>query len=365
MKIGFLLGKDHETLPLSELNALLEIYSLNGELAILDNYGVISYKRSIEKSKLMDIVNNMVRRSAYINEGHIIIFQIEHSESLNKGLELLISKLLQFKSKELLNLLNMDPLRDTFAIRVIKMDNLKYSDENENISSMTIERIIGEIIKKKTNAKVNLKNPSKTIKIVILRDRIYVALLLEKRDREYFNKNRPHLRAYFHPGCILPKLARGMVNLARLKENQILLDPFCGTGGFLIEGGFIGCKLIGCDIDENMINGTLLNLKSYNLENNIIDLKKINAQDVIPYLESLGINEVDAIVTDPPYGISTSAKGNVEDIINNLGSMLKDNGYMVFASSKKIYLENLKLKEIHELYIHKSLTRYVHIYKKE
>ena len=55
----------------------------------------------------------------------------------------------------------------------------------------------------------------------------------------------------------------------------------------------------------------------------------------------------------------------MEDIINNLGGILKDNGYMIFASSKKIYLENLKLKEIHELYIHKSLTRYVHIYKKE
>ncbi|MBW9222101.1 RsmD family RNA methyltransferase [Methanothermococcus sp. SCGC AD-155-C09] len=361
--IGFLLGKDHETLPLSELNALLEIYSLNGDLTLLNNYGVISYGGSIEKSKLMDIIINIISRSAYINEGHMIIFQIEYSESLNKGLELLTSKLLQFESKELLNLLNMDPLRDTFAIRVIKMN--KYSDENENISSMAIERSIGEIIRKKTNGKVNLKNPSKAIKMVIFKDRIYMALLLEKRDREYFNKNRPHLRAYFHPGCILPKLARGMVNLARLRENQILLDPFCGTGGFLIEGGLIGCKLIGCDIDENMINGTLLNLKSYNLENKIIDLKKINAQDVIPYLESLGINKVDAIVTDPPYGISTSAKGNVEDILSNLGSILKDNGYMVFASSKKIYLENLKLKEIHELYIHKSLTRYVHIYKKE
>ncbi|HIP16876.1 MAG TPA: TIGR01177 family methyltransferase [Methanothermococcus okinawensis] len=364
MKIGFLLGKDHKTLPLSELIALLEIYSLNGELTLLDNYGVLSHEGSIEKSELIDIVNNIVRRSAYINEGHIIIFQIEHSESLNKGLKLLTSRLLQFESKELLNLLNMDSSRDTFAIRVIKM-NKRYSNENENISSMAIERIIGEIIRKKTNAKVNLKNPSKTIKIIISRDRIYVALLLEKRDKEYFNKNRPHLRAYFHPGCILPKLARGMVNLARLKENQILLDPFCGTGGFLIEGGFIGCKLIGCDIDENMINGTLLNLKSYKLENKIIDLKKINAQDVIPYLKSLGINEVDAIVTDPPYGISTSAKGSVEDIINNLGSILKNNGYMVFASFKKIYLENLKLKEIHELYIHKSLTRYIHIYKKE
>ncbi|AEH07365.1 THUMP domain-containing protein [Methanothermococcus okinawensis] len=395
MKVGFLLGKEHETLPYSELNALLEIYDIDKNLSIFDNYVVLdkldddnsdndkdNKNNNISKAEYMETINNIesiTKRSAYINESHLILFEMLYvDKDLQKNINMFYKNLIDLP---LDNILNIDISKDTFAVRALKVPKeiKQKEDKNEkNIikntkdikdikkpNSMDIEREVGRIIKEKTGAKVNLKNPSKVVKVIILKDRIYLALLIEKRDKEYFQKNRPHLRAYFHPGCILPKLARCMVNLARLKEGDILLDPFCGTGGFLIEGGFIGCKLIGSDIDDRMVEGTLLNLKSYNLMDNIISIKKWDAKYIKDYLNTLKIKEVDGIITDPPYGISTSKKGDIESILNSLGNVLKDNGYMVFASSKKVYLEDLRLMDMYEIYIHKSLTRYVHVYKKE
>ncbi|GBF36516.1 THUMP domain-containing protein [Methanofervidicoccus abyssi] len=356
MEAGFLLLKEHETLPVSELKALLEIYPLGGKVEVLNNYGTVS--SSLDKPTLVKYINRIIERGAYIEEGHLIVTGVKYSRSLKEGLEKLLKRLEEFSSEELFNFLQIDPSRDTFAVRTVKING------NGDISSPTIERIVGGVLKEKTGAKVNLKEPSKVIKVVILQNKIYLGLLVRKRDRKYFYNNRPHLRTYFHPGSILPKLARGMVNLARLKEGEIILDPFCGVGGFLIEGGMIGCKLIGCDIDGRMVRGTLINLKSYNLEDSVLEIKRMDAKDVVDYLRSKGINSVDAIVTDPPYGILTSVKGDIISILEKLGDILKDGGYMVFAFPRKVDL-NLKLMEIHKLYVHGSLTRHIHVYKKE
>mgnify|MGYP002171746373 CR=1 FL=1 len=38
------------------------------------------------------------------------------------------------------------------------------------------------------------------------------------------------------------------------------MDPFCGTGGILIEAGLIGCKVAGSDVNWKMKNGSAINL---------------------------------------------------------------------------------------------------------
>jgi len=354
MEAGFLLLKEHKTLPLSELKALLEIYLGGHKLEVLKNYGVVT--SSLDRWALVEGIEKIVKRGAYIEEGHLIITKVEYQGSLKEGLELLIQRLKEMPSEELFSTLGMDPSRDSFAVRAVKL-------EEGDISSTTVERIVGGVLKEKTKAQVNLQEPSKVVKVILLQDRIYLGLLVRKRERKYFYNNRPHLRAYFHPGSILPKLARGMINLARLKEGDILLDPFCGVGGFLIEGGMIGCKLIGCDIEERMIRGTLLNLKSYKLEDRVLEIKRMDARDIVDYLRSKGIESVDAVVTDPPYGILTSVKGDVIDILKKLGDILKDGGYMVFAYPRRVDLD-LELREIHKLYVHGSLTRHIHVYRK-
>ncbi|ABR56251.1 putative RNA methylase [Methanococcus aeolicus Nankai-3] len=346
LKENFYDGKTYEislTLPKHELTSLL---NTSGKYPITtkNNYVIVDGLNEKEGANIID-------KGAYINECHLILFG---APSLNE----LYEKLNNFDFRSAYPILP----EHSFAVRTLKI--IQNNNIDSGITSMDIERKVGAIIKNKTNSPVNLKNPDKTIKIIILDNIIYFAILINERNKEYYLKNRPHLRAYFHPGCILPKLARCMVNMAQLKEGDIILDPFCGTGGFLIEGGLIGCKLIGSDIDNRMVQGALLNLKTYELDNNVISIKQWDALDAKNYLKSLNIEKVDTIITDPPYGMSTAKKGDIEHILNNLKECLKDGGYLIFASPTILNLEDLELEGLYSIYIHKSLTRYIHIYKK-
>lgn len=343
-KAGFLLSAEHEKLPIAELNALIDIFSLGGNLNCFKNYVIL------ESSISEEIIKKMVKRGGYTNEGHVIFSE---SPIINQNVDETLDNF--FKSSETLDF----PVErdETFAVRVLKLE------KESPFNSMEIERKLGGIIKKKTSAQVSLKNPSKTVKVVISNDTMYTGIVIEKRDVEYFQNNRPHLRAYFHPGCIMPKLARCLVNLSRVKEGEIVLDPFCGTGGFLIEAGFLGCKLIGSDIDEQMVNGALLNLNTYDLSKQVISIKHSDAKNVSKYLEDLKIEKIDGIVTDPPYGISTSKKGDMLEIFEKIVDVLKDNDYLVFAAPNRMELD-LNLVEFYEMRVHKSLTRYIHVYRK-
>ena len=74
-------------------------------------------------------------------------------------------------------------------------------------------------------------------------------------DRTCFEERKVQHRPFFSPISLHPKLARVLVNISAIKRDETLLDPFCGTGGILIEAGLIGAKVIGSDIEEKMIEG--------------------------------------------------------------------------------------------------------------
>ncbi|MCQ6253373.1 TIGR01177 family methyltransferase [Methanocaldococcus sp.] len=350
---GYVLSGEYEELPYGELMALLNIYKYKGNVERLKRYVLT------ENSPVKEII----KRSGYVDEGHRVIFRYNlENRDINLIDEITKDFINTFKS--FIDNIEYYPDIDenkSFAVRVLKLHK---DDFTKKIDSLKIEREIGGIIKLKTNAKVNLTKPDVLVRVVILKDSFIIGNVLGMRDREYFQKNRPHLRKYFHPGCILPKLARAMVNLARVKEGDIVLDPFCGTGGFLIEAGLIGAKLIGCDIDWRMSSGTLINLEEYNLIDKVIKVKRLDAKYVKDFLNELGIKEVDAIVTDPPYGISTAKKGEIENILKILPDVIKKNGYFVFAYPKKIDLNDMELESLYKIYIHKGLIRHIHVYRK-
>ena len=94
-----------------------------------------------------------------------------------------------------------------------------------------------------------------------------------------------------------PKLARAMVNL--LYPAKTITDPFCGTGGILIEAGLLKLQPIGIDIDKRMINATKTNLKKYKIK---AKLKQADALTV----------KAKNIATELPFGRNTKK----QDLIN-------------------------------------------------
>ncbi len=66
-------------------------------------------------------------------------------------------------------------------------------------------------------------------------------------------------------GMLPPKLAQILVNLAvRDSEKLKVYDPFCGSGGVLVEAGLLGHEILGSDVDPRMLEFSTKNLAEFN-----------------------------------------------------------------------------------------------------
>jgi tRNA G10 N-methylase Trm11 len=94
---------------------------------------------------------------------------------------------------------------------------------------------------------------------------------------------------------ISPRLAKIMINLSEVKENEILLDAFCGIGVVLIEALNMGIKVMGIDRDGEAIEG---------VEKNIIWFKSPRESYVLVKNDSskIKISSVDVLVSEPDFG---------------------------------------------------------------
>ncbi len=247
----------------------------------------------------------------------------------------------------------------SFAIRVKRTHDLWIPEDSQHL----IDRI-GQVLGR--TGRVDLKDPDITLRI-IMGKRLHAGWLLHEIDRKSFEDRKPKNRPFSHPISLHPRYARALVNLARVRAGDRLLDPFCGTGGILIEGGLVGADIIGSDIDPRMIEGCEMNLEHYLGKDSGSQLHELDVADI----EKFG--KVDAIVTDPPYGRSAStAKEDVEELyIRAFGSfvkILKSGGRLaiVFPDMEFVKLaeEYVNLLEVHELFVHRSLTRHFCVFEK-
>lgn len=120
-----------------------------------------------------------------------------------------------------------------------------------------------------------------------------------------------------------------MANHAKVKENDLIFDPFVGTGSLLVACSHFGAYVCGTDIDYNTIHGKgrssrknqkwrgpdeniRANLRQYGTERMYLDVMVSDAAKPVWRKAAL----FDAIITDPPYGIreSTRKTGSHKDI---------------------------------------------------
>lgn len=335
MKILFELSKEHKTLPRSEIKSCLQ--SENIVYSIVDsNEDGFVVETDISFNKIKKLANRLSMT--------YFIDQILFITSAKKNI---------LNQKEKIN-----TLKEKGSIAIT------YKNRSKNINSKKVIAQLADIYSK--NRKVDLTNPDNEIRVLITNKKIYVGLKKTQIDRTQFEKRKVQHRPFFSPISLHPKIARTLVNLSEIRKNETLLDPFCGTGGILIEAGLIGARLIGSDIEKKMIDGCKKTLDFYGLKNyklfccDIGDLKK-------------HVNFVDAVVTDLPYGKSTTTKGEeikklYERAFENISKVLKEKRKAVIGLSNKervhIGEKYLSLVEKHEFRVHKSLTRYFTVYQK-
>ncbi len=343
MLLAFKLSGEHETLPAAEVLACLRAYNLKYKVK-LHTGGILVVETSPASRTDIAAIARRLGMTHHIYE-ILSISSGDDVERLLKDVEL--DKIMQ--------------IGDTFAVRVSKACNTE-----TRAKSMDIERIAGAIIKRK-GYNVDLTAPKYTFVVLFVAHKCFLTLLLHNIDKHQFELRRPHMRPFFAPGGIMPKFARAIVNLSEVKPGEFLIDPFCGTGGILIEAGMVGAMPVGMDIQEKMLRGTAQNMDFYRLNAHLVlaDATRIPLKD----------DSIDAVVSDLPYGRASPVAGGInaehlfEEASGEISRILKRGRKAVVVFNSPVLYRSLRdygfvITERHEYRVHKSLKRYIAVLRR-
>lgn len=341
-KIFLLLSGENPTLPFSEAQSILDAEGCSYKV-------VEKLPQVLRIESSFDCVTPLISRA---------------STTRMCGLELFTCK--SELNEILMNAQSVD-LGDTIERGesfVVRLKRLRGSAPQ--IGRWDLEQKIGGTLFSRTkDVKVDLKNPQKTFVGVFTGTSFVFGLKLAEVRSKSFVERRPRKRAFFHPTAMPAKLARCMVNLAQPRRDELLLDPFCGTGTFLVEAGLIGCRVLGFDADRRMVEGSLRNLSRYRVEPYGMLVADARCS---PLLDS----SIDCIVTDPPYGLSATTLGSrpvdvIEAFLSNIVHKMRKGRRICIAAPKDVGIselaERLGFKHLgsHLVYVHRRLTREIAI----
>ncbi|KAJ3018266.1 hypothetical protein HKX48_002997 [Thoreauomyces humboldtii] len=170
---------------------------------------------------------------------------------------------------------------------------------------------------------VNLKTPD--VEFVLIEDygtvetrgaitpevpfRVMFGVRAGKGDRSLITKYDLKKRKYLGTTSMDAELSLVMANQALAGPGSFVLDPFVGTGSFLVTCAHYGSYTLGADIDGRQIRGKdgrdiQSNAEQYNLTGRIVGTLIAD----IAHHPWRPRPIWDAIVCDPPYGVRAGAK---------------------------------------------------------
>ncbi|XP_065212761.1 tRNA (guanine(10)-N2)-methyltransferase homolog [Planococcus citri] len=146
---------------------------------------------------------------------------------------------------------------------------------------------------------------------------LFFGKLISKSKRKLIHDFSLKKRKFIGNTSMDPEMSLIMANHAKVEANDLVYDPFVGSGSLLVAAAYFGAYVSGVDIDFLMVHGktkptrkqtrhiarqgenVLANLTQYGMESKYLDV--LVGDSSLP----LWRNELkfDAIITDPPYGI--------------------------------------------------------------
>jgi 23S rRNA G2445 N2-methylase RlmL len=109
--------------------------------------------------------------------------------------------------------------------------------DNDDVDTMESERLIGEVIHEKYNAKVDLENPDVTFCMYVFRDRFYFGV-----DFAGFDLSKRNYRIFALSDAVKATAAYALVRLGGYKKGMTMLDPFTHSGTVSIEAALFATK---------------------------------------------------------------------------------------------------------------------------
>jgi tRNA (guanine10-N2)-dimethyltransferase len=290
-------------------------------------------------------VISLLRPSSYRLDGNLLIANTKAPPSLLRRLSL---------TKKVYRLL-FTANNKNILIKAKSFSWPQYKSFSVRSSSIDEKALASVIWNKLKKPKVDLKNASAKIEVLGSKTLYCCLLLLEPPNN--FSSRKPHLRPGFAPVSLSPKLARAMVNLTGARKGTIL-DPFCGTGGILIEAVLMNLNAEGSDSSDRMIMKARSNFSHYKLKGMFSVKDALTLSKKSPY-----------IVSDLPYGQSSALSKNLyRDFIKTLDRILTKKAVISLPkplSKNLLKGTSLRIEAEYRHYIHKSLTKHIVVLAKK
>lgn len=241
----------------------------------------------------------------------------------------------------------------TFAVRGKRFEGMM-----RDLDSQSLIRKIGGILSKHND--VNLREPDIVVKMQMC-DAVHLYIEQRVTDTDLLEKRKVGERPFFSPISLHPKYARALINLTGVKRGGTVLDPFCGTGGIVIEAAEMGMKAIASDFDEEMVIGCQENMDFYGLK--LSDFDTIDIGDI-----GDRFHDIDAVCTDPPYGRSTKTGGENIDVIyaragESIPKSLRPGARAGVVLPHPVEFDTMTLEGMYLQRVHGSLSRHYHVFR--
>jgi len=177
------------------------------------------------------------------------------------------------------------------------------------------------------------------LNIMKLAEKYYLGKTLAVQDYHAFSKRdygRPKRDA--RSGMLPPKLARMMLNFAQSKEDDVLLDPFCGSGTVIMEALVLGWqKIYGTDKSKIAIDSTHQNLMWLQQKVSFSEMPHLEILPVMELNKSFDPRSIDQIVTEPYLGPPLRSSVRRNDIDNTIDELTE-----LYALAYRRFAEILK-----------------------
>ena len=200
MKYILLLSGDYIDLAKEEIISLFDSI----DYKLVNNLSIIDLKNDTKS------INKLSQRLALTKSIYKLLFECKVNE--------LIKIMQNYEWNSI--------YKDNFCLRIHYLNkNKKNPTKNKNIKKYQEKDLAKYIWHSVANPKVNLSNPKTKIELFFIGNSAYCGLLV-KEIHENFEARKSHKRPFPSASSLHPKLARALVNITGVKENEILLDPF-------------------------------------------------------------------------------------------------------------------------------------------
>lgn len=188
------------------------------------------------------------------------------------------------------------------------------------------------------------------VRIFLMKDQVLVTL-----DTTGVPLHKRGYRTYTSKAPISETLAAALIMLTPWKKDRILLDPFCGSGTFLIEAAMMGANIapglyreftaetwthlidkelwkeIRDELTEEIDTSIDMNLQGYDIDPEAISIAKKNAaQAKVDHMIHFQVRDMKNtshpkkygfMITNPPYGERLEDKSDLPKLYETLGKV--------------------------------------------